>query len=120
MGRKKFETDAGKLFSKETRSISRSLAATQAARTRRKNREGEREQYRSSRYLPESYDTDNFYGIYPVETTTLAEVVDDTVQTMEWMRSEHGVEDDVAIWLGRRLVAVVRFGPDGKPTPTVF
>jgi hypothetical protein len=118
---KKIETPAGKVFSEETRSVSRSLAASQAASTRARKRHEERESYLASHYRAGSLNSaDACYGTFPVGGNTVAGVVDEIVETMEGMKAENDVAEDVAIWLGHRIVAVIRFGSDGKPTPTIF
>jgi hypothetical protein len=39
---------------------------------------------------------------------------------MKEVRSEYGATEDVAIWLNRRIVAAIRWGTDGQPSPTIF
>ena len=121
MAKREFETEAGKSFSEDLKSIDRSRAAERAASTRRLKRRKERDESLASRYCIYGFD-DAYHGMRFDASVPIEEVVSDIISdiTSDEPYSITLTESDLVVWLAYRVVAVIRKGPGGRPVGTIL
>jgi hypothetical protein len=99
----------------------RSAAARKAAETRRKNRAAEYSAWRHRHFYV--HNEDGLVNAFPVTSyvrATLQSVVD-LLKTDFFGTDGEGFDgEDLAVWHDKRILAVVRKGPDGQPQVIVF
>jgi hypothetical protein len=107
-------------------SIKRSMAAQKGGRTRRANKDAEREQSRRTRLSVHGHPDSGLHcsaqvGKLYYPNSDLVTVEGFVAGLVTGFHDESGIDgEDLVFWLDGRLVAVVRKGEDGEPIATIF